>query len=462
MRTLIVFLGCFINIQVASAQSFKGFQQQIRRVYENMTFSGVDLTVTNIPLINSPSGIAFAQFNPAQNKRFLLINGNYFYQRYRDKATNKLTPTGEDILLGAIAHEWAHHYMGHTLARSSVIKERNADIMAGRILYEYITRNRRLGEEIQKTDLDRALRVDTLFGTGGGLHLSRGFRRIMMRKGFILGLILDYKRNPDLAPKLKLALAEVQTQAIRQQLDSLQRVYIDSIISTAKSARFIRTASDTVAAKQLLDAIKLNQQNPLYALNDAITKLSQGSSNTALKAAKDIVSKKRNSYISHRDRLFPSIPFDSKSGKEINEDKVKADILTGPSTLEKEAIYNLAYLDSARGDWAKSYAMVLESLSIRDDSSRKAPTLTYQLQGNLVFTLRKNKQTVTLEYKGLQAVPAREPQNSTSFLYEFVFPLDKSHYFIDRHFHLWTDTIGARSIDNKIFLQTNHFYATSP
>ena len=499
---------------VASAQAnppFKVLQKQVKDIYEGMTFSGLDLNVTGIPLINMPANVAFAQFDPKTNKRYILINYAFFLANYCNKDTGKLLPDGVDIIKGLLSHEWAHHYMGHTFERNTIIKERNADIISGRIMYENITKYRPIGNKVNDNDLATALRVGTLFTRVGQFHSARNFRDIMMRKGFILGLIIDYKRDTN-GPKLLFKeLIETKTQEIQKGIDELKINYINrSIVEGNKELerqreleRLKRDSLNELKHDMPIRTDSLNRPDSLIQnssqtstgdtvlsipVSTTITSDSvfaqpvQGLAIKASKAAslpklhlekgKPLMWPNTTGYpkyikkvVEHEMNSFKK-DLNSRFGKFFKEKILTIDsnliwktIKIDSITLETEAIYNIVYLDSIKGEWNKKFGPIIKRLTANNLKIDSTTNLVYKLHGDLNFTLSGLNKIVTLTYNGQKAIhdSTQFKSDSAKFLYAFYFPVERVRFFIDNNYNLWTETVGAKSLRNKLFLQTNQF-----
>ena len=179
-------------------------ESKVDSVYNNLTFSGVDFPVTGIKLHRVPYGIAFARFEPKINQRTVLFNYAYFYEKYWKAAKADSTRHNiRDMISGVLAHEWAHHYMGHTFERNTIIKERDADIMAGRVMYENLINdpvNDNIGLNLKRS----LLTIKVLENAPqSAYHLSANAREGLIRKGFITGLIIHYKKKGGVCPLIQ-------------------------------------------------------------------------------------------------------------------------------------------------------------------------------------------------------------------------------------------------------------------
>jgi hypothetical protein len=90
----------------------------------------------------------------------------------------------------------------------------------------------------------------------------------------------------------------------------------------------------------------------------------------------------------------------------------------------------------------------------------KANTLTYELQygkTTLIKVYKKDFYRAEIYEEGRRSGSGKlNSLNGTKegdlFLYSFE--INKVRYFIDCNYHLWTETLGAKAIGNKLFLQT--------
>jgi hypothetical protein len=130
----LLFLLIFNTATFAQKAPFQIFKLTVDTIYNDLSLNDASLTLSKIALANYPSGVAFAHFYQKTNTRYILVNYGFLFN---DIWTNeKYIRTRSDVIRGLLAHEWAHHYLGHTFEKASILNERNADIMAGRILSE--------------------------------------------------------------------------------------------------------------------------------------------------------------------------------------------------------------------------------------------------------------------------------------------------------------------------------------
>ncbi|RDB03668.1 hypothetical protein DVG78_22430 [Runella aurantiaca] len=381
----------------------KSFSQKVVSIYKEMTFSGVELSLSKVILRDVPVGIAFAHFDRRRNKRYILLNYRYFLNEWKKDSTKT-----QYQLEGILAHEWAHHFLGHVFERGDIVKERDADLIAGRILYELGTSSQ--NESIQEQRLTGALSILPDHPVDKK-HLSKEARIFLVQKGFLTGeVIFDYQKNKNL-------------DAIRESLQTKFRN-----IEKNKNEEITNLAS-----KYKDDNLKIEKQLDSLQKLDTVNVLNVAS-------IRQVLSKKRDSLQIAKTNLLTSYETESTTITQKYETSKNVE-------LKNETIYNLLYLDNPNAimndDLLRPYG--------KDKSD--AGVYSYTLKGGIKITFDENKfdkNEKSVAYKdsivAISATPASWP-----FLYQFM--VDRSTYYIDQYCNLWTETIAAKAIQNKLFLQ---------
>jgi hypothetical protein len=402
------------SVRVTPVQ-LKDFPKKVMSIYKNMTFSGAELSLSNSILRDIQWGIAYAQFDKKNNKRYILLNLRYFFDEWqKDSVKTKYQ------LEGVLAHEWAHHYLGHVFEKGNIIKERDADLVAGRILYELGTSNEI--DSIQEKRLTAAFEI--IPEKGDPNHLQKEARIFLIFKGFWTGKVI--------ADFLKCGLNEKEISKVDKLLKDLKNEF------------------KTIQKRETLEIQSLVKRN-----QSAIQKIEQ-----KIEMIEDS--------LSTLDSLG-TLPSDSISFFKAKLNKVKEDLKTGTSKqqthfkedsvsivkkyervskdneLQTELIYNLLYLTDPN-------KIRNESLL---NSYWKTDTIDtgiylYKLKGMCLKFNEKNQkvefQSATRKVSDIAVKPTPSP-----FLYEFF--VDKSTFYIDQNYNLWTETMAAKPIKNKLFLE---------
>lgn len=385
----------------------KDFPKKVMSIYKEMTFSGVELPLQKVILRDIPVGIAFAHFDRKRNKRYILLNLRYFFGEWQKDSTKTRYQ-----LEGILAHEWAHHFLGHVFEKGDIIKERDADLIAGRILYELGTSTDI--DSIQDQRLTAALTI--LPADGDPTHLHKEARTFLILKGFMTGkvigilqktdrknLLTDLEKYFDNAGKRKTAELRNLTNKKKAIIDGIkQRIeFIEDSLSVLDTSRAI--LSDTISfiknklGKQKVELIQL-----------AVNQAAQFTKDTT-----DIVEK---------------------------YNKFNAD-----NELQTEAIYNLLYVNEPQ----KIQNQKLLKSYWQSDTTDTG-VYRYELRGMTLF-FDKNAQKVTFQEDKKTPIKIESKPTTAPFLYQFV--IDRSTFYIDHYCNLWTETIAAKQIKNKLFLE---------
>jgi hypothetical protein len=284
-------------------------KNKVDSLYSHLTFSGVDFEVTGIKLKSVPFGLSFAKYDPKINQRVVLFNYNYFYEKYwlAVKDTLKRQQDVLDMVSGVLAHEWAHHYMGHTFGRNSIINERDADILAGRVMYENLIDDPNK-VNIKDKLIQSSLSIEVLENAPQNVyHLSAGTRQGLIRKGFNTGLVLYYKKNGGAGPLIK-KLVEGKIAALESQTALVQ----DSLCTVVKKKikdEFITRLPDSLQAKIAMSSCY--SLSAISALPDSLVRVISDVNNKNKTLYDSILAKRKASILRRflKDDQKPAISF---------------------------------------------------------------------------------------------------------------------------------------------------------
>lgn len=450
--------------------SLKEFADTIRQVYSNMTFGGVDISVTGVELVNIPYGLSFAQYSRINNSRQILFNYRHFLNRHWSdeedtKRRDSLRQVCYDMVYGVLAHEWAHHYLGHTFENNSVLKERNADILAGRILFEHYHSEKK---GIDTTNLKRSIRLlDALEDANASLyHLSKNDRKELIIKGYTTSWLIE--NSKELTEDTQ--LYKLDNELKGEKLDSLS-VKQDRIIrlSAQDNKSKFRKIALQIAAKYL--SPRLFNSPEIASYINIIDSVIKSKISIFVTVDNNNFTQELIQFKEYYNNLAANdttniLRYIEEERKKIS-DKIRNDI----NRRSLESLYNLLYFKKPFGkstfestpfvkknlsDFVKSdfellsvnvypfwYVLSYGGIKFEIDY-RGANSLNNKQPNKLVTIYQKNtKRSISLKKS--------DSQKENGFLYYFT--ADDDNYFIDRYYHLWTETIGAKAINNKIFLQ---------
>lgn len=465
---------CVFAVAQNEDNSLIAFDNEIKKIYAEMSFSGIDFDVTKIALKSYPIGIAFARYDKKSGKRQILINVHYLYQTYWKNKTKVSRDSTIYKLKGLIAHEWAHHFMGHTFDRNTRQKEHDADILAGRILFNQFIRpaSSPTAKEIIEAEQKAGLISDWYDQEAlTAYHLDRKARRDLLRKGFFTSLIL----HNDPLKRFRDTLI-VATTLKRDSLKSLEyqiTTTITSVFDTVKlnfTTKLFKISQDTTINLDTLcrrniaktplkysvsanlsfsgDLIKVTQ--PLgQACNDKV--------NTVFNEANEEFKKKiiinaGNQIASYNIvKNTPPLQF-VQIGKKFTKNELR-------SRFDTEAYYNLYYINHVL-----YHDDSLETIYLKDTNfafGAIPEDFSFVLEGGIRIQINKTSGLVkyfednkyVLEVPLLASNSPHKEQGKNGFPYYFI--IDSGKYYIDGYGHLWVETLGASPIKNKLFLQ--HF-----
>jgi len=446
----------------AQKSEYVNFVDQINSIYTSMTFNHALLGINNIELVNYPSGIAFAYYNPLNNRRMILINYRYLYQKVWKN--DKFQSTRIPVLKGLIAHEWAHHYLHHTFQKFDPINERNADILSGRIL----------NENMREDSLNSLTSIVSLYEgkATGRQHLGADARRELIIKGIRTDQIINLDPSK-LCETLK-EKAEIECMAASKNLEEkIKNCQQIGIYQNKEKVRVQNTIDLDIALSnqylQLVDSSHLKDKFFIIKNSDTENRTIEyvqvnkflDSVATINKSKFDAIMNKFNSIL--KEKLIQdsiriindrSICIDLKN----KLDSINIDDFRNTDSPSVEAMYNLWYIKNYKTGVKPDECIkkIAQTKTIIDTNS----VLKYRLYGDIKLAIDfgsniKNKQ-VTYQGGLNQEIQTHNlaASKDSKFLYYFKIK-DGEIFYIDNYYHLWSQTIAAYPIQDKIFLQTH-------
>jgi hypothetical protein len=439
------------------------FNAELKLAYKNLTFSGVDLQLSGVKMTTVPFGYAFAYFDKSNNNRWLLINEARLFNKYLSQY-NASSLTDKDLLKqqvinearGLMAHEWSHHFLGHTFGKITRINERDADFMTGRILYEYF--NYIKPTNILDSDaLSRSLAVTNLYDNAptGSYHLPKDARSVLIQKGFATAWLLRWRETYS---ELNSLQKEIKKLEIARVLDSLNYVYKikeDSISQLGKIKWNLQI--DSIFKETIFGNYTLIKTDDLEV---KIIKLDSEGNKTDIDTLRNTIENLKNKYYDYRVGKLKDLENEKEvKTKKVVKEIVDKNIITRSNMYEP--LYNFFYLESKiKNKKYKKNTIEYNVLSAYrngvSESDISNSTLNYKLQGGIVFNIDIGISSVKIlrdnkDYKAGKIVTAKQEDLSLGLKYAFYF--DSVWYFLDSNYHLWTETKGAPFIRNRLFLQ---------
>ena len=478
------FIAFAVNAQ---NKAFKDFVSTVDSVYSDLTFNDVSLKDIRVDLKNHPNGIAFAYESPKNGKKSILINYQYLFKKvwqndkykYFTDSTNdkkKRTDIRIPIIKGILTHEWTHHFLNHNLLSPSILNERNADILSGRIMKEDIIQN------------GKGYLIDAVVELFGDLpndrhHLPDTVRRNMIFKGVQTYEIIR-ANNDSLCSIANRNNQSELDKAKRNKYSEYKRCYRNEIL---KERKRIITFSKKELSESLLDLLNNSltdtslhtsplSVSPFICTNldiDSVLSISYKGVNktvdsievslknrlkidSVIKIVQDTLNK---NLIKSVNINFPNCEKIFEAMKKITSEQFESD-----NSTVVESLYNRFYFDVKNCN-CKSRIDKLRNPSLPDEQK---DVLFYKLNGGLLIeidlkNLKKGK-AVTVIFnnkvkKGADFLAFKD-DSKDGMLFKGYFEIMEGNkhldkFFLDKNFHLWTETIAAKSIQNKLFLE--HF-----
>lgn len=206
-----------------ASDTFKGYLENVASTY-NLTLKNI-----NIELRRVDFGVAFAYFDPIKHKRYIFLNESFYNDFYsRSEGCKYNAETDKEFLVaGTLAHEFAHHLLGHTFTENTPDQEVLADEVSGIILSRY--HNLPNKEQV-------ALSASCLSNGEGYIYKSPTERRKDVLKGWFVAKLNDYlsknvinqQSSSDLATGNKLT-------SIKNNVNGLKNIAVNEIETKVNS-----------------------------------------------------------------------------------------------------------------------------------------------------------------------------------------------------------------------------------
>ncbi|QKZ14129.1 hypothetical protein [Spirosoma sp. KUDC1026] len=448
-------------------KTFKEFDEEVKKTYEQLRFMDVNLDVNGVRLRGVPFGYAFAYFDRGNAQRWLMVNQRLLYKQFieeKDKIKekdkiNQLQNQTLDRVRGLIAHEWSHHFLGHTFERISRLNERDADILTGRILYEHYNQDNSKQDnskqdnsksELDTTNLGRSLAVTRFYTKSGRYHLSKESRSKLIKKGYTTAWLLKFYTNLPNNLKLTSLQDKLNNIEIKRQEDSLQSALEET---KKKASEAKRIEIEKKIEENEVELYKL--KNNLLIIADSTTKQIVKDSLERLITDKDtssiinnIKSLKENINISIIDAVKAA-----NNGFKFSEkkEKISSNIKNNKKIDWSDmygSLYNIVYIHQK--DLKSEFQLILKNFFEKPNT---LCNLYYELVGDVTFTVNISTLTVNIaQNTNNKSVKIKDYKDPNS-LFLYTFRIEETNYFLDCNYHLWEETIGAPAIDNKLFLQ---------
>ncbi len=455
------------------APTYREFVKRVSEIYETLVFNNARLTINNVTLKNIQSGIAFAYFDKKTTKRYILLNYAYLYKKVWLNDTIK----SREIIKTIIAHEWAHHYLAHIFEGRSIINERNADIVAGRILAQ------------NGVDSKSIIGVNILFEKyQDAQHLKGEIRLDLMLKGFMTERIIKdgclsknslNKIFENVAKTLKKSEENKTTMdfniemenSIKQQKDSLKRLINTKLISIVNNY-FNQRQPDSNNTKELnislvVDSLAKslaieNKEDGFRIINapkrDSVF-FSEENIRSFLKPIDEVnlQNKKLEELLKSKIQAIHLIPLSLDSLiKTLHNTK---DTLTKEQIDALETLYNTIFIKNfIVGSNIICKIEKDEENAVLEYFSKQNPSplhiYEYPLKGKIIvrFNLINAKKPIL----SINNISYKASKTAVNEPFPYTFKTKDGIFFIDKCNHLWTENVGAQSLDNKIFLQRHN------
>ncbi len=449
--------------------SLKEFREEVRKTYTELTFSGVDLQVSGIKTRPIHFGYAFASFDNATYDRWLYINEVRLFQRYQTALRDiragvpadtvaqlrRLRETTFDEVRGLMAHEWAHHFLGHTFGAITRINERNADFLAGRILFEFYNENNPT-TRIDSAQLRRSLAVTNLFSAGskGTYHLPSEARTVLIQKGFTTAWLLRRIQELPTDPTIVNQLNNLELAGKINELENNYKVKKDTLV--LKISRL----------KMEIDSMFKGLDSTMYCLEDSVGRLEvvsqDGTPISPMPIDSLVVMEIEKKSTMHFQFQMEVIELDYNYLRELDllKKKIPKTKINTPDD-QFEPLYNFFYINMHRQKNIKNInedllKSVLNTFKNPSDENKVCfLPIWFCLKGEVAFNILINENQVEV----WEATVSRKVVlNFTSLTdlnlgFKYTFHHDRTAYFLDENLNLWTETLGAPFLSNKIFLQ---------
>jgi hypothetical protein len=472
-------IGFSINAQ---NKAFKDFVSTVDSIYSNLTFNDVSLKDIRVDLKNHNNGVAFAYENPKNGKKYILINYQYLFRKvwqndkYKDfeveiNKVKKRVDIRKPIIKGILTHEWTHHFLNHSLRSPSILNERNADILSGRIMQEDIRQN------------DNEYLIDAVVRLFSDLpkdkhHLIDTIRRNMIFKGRQTHEVI--KANSDLLCKSAEKDSQYELEKAKRNKYSVYEDCHKKEITNERKRLII--FSKNVLSETLLNLLNNRladtslhisplSKSPFLSTNldiDSVLTFSYKNGNKTVDSIYvklknslkiDSVTKTVQELLNQKLMGLVNIKF-SKCQIILNEmNSLNINQFDNDSSTVVEALYNRIYIkqESHRCERIDKLMHPSKLPSQRD-------IIFYKLNGGLYIEIELKKLLIG---KAVSISNNNRPKKFFNFLtfkdndaklFKGYFEVGENNkhpekFYLDNNFHLWTETIAAKSIQNKLFLE---------
>lgn len=467
--SLFVFLSFTFCLRVQSQNDYKDFIKEVNKIYNDLTLNDVALKDVQVELANYPAGIAFAYINPKNNKRYILVNYSYvFNEIWLDPENINIR---NDLIKGILTHEWSHHFLNHNLYKSNVLNERNADILAGRIL----------ADKSNKVNIESVIAFYNRLPKDNH-HLPDSVRKELLYKGkqtyeIATQSLEDLCKNIERDAKEKMVLEKTyltnqlntcnniqkydqKILIISQQKKTSNLLLKDKYISllSSDSLKYSETSFFDLTQALEIDSLIIQYKTLTNKYMDSLINKNKIVFDGLMKQQNLLIKKSLDSL--QNISIFPAcFQFKNKIDKLIESQFVS------DTSILTEAYYNKWYIEQNRKNAKnkksdKCYNNYLTTLDkVVTDTLKK---FSYRLNGGIkiVIDYFKNSSvkpvTITVKDKNPKSYDFIKSNEVGNFIGSFEIRersrfIDK--FYLDKNFHLWTETICAKSIDNKLYLE---------
>lgn len=187
--------------------------QNYQRLLEEFSIQyGFSLQDMNLHLQAVPYGIAFANYDPKTQRRSIFINANLIERGIKEDGIKE----GYQDFYRAVplAHELAHHIMGHTFVKKRVYDEVKADVVCGNLIYKLFQSKK--GEKLEIVEVESVIKkAMTRFALqeSSAFYPSRDDRESIVRNSINKVMYRDSLVNKDQTTK-----AETQLKTFQEKL----------------------------------------------------------------------------------------------------------------------------------------------------------------------------------------------------------------------------------------------------
>jgi hypothetical protein len=455
--SLIVYLSLLVQFgALGQGNEYKKFVETVNALYsDSLTFNDAALNINGVELANSLVGVAFAYFNSKNNKRYILINYQYLFRTiWQDSSLINRN----NVLKVILAHEWSHHYLGHTFQKLSVINERNADILTGRILAE--DGNLDIENDPSVIQFFKAIPLNQH-------HLPAKMRLDLLEKGNLTHMLI--KKDLD---ELK---RDVNTEADQRLLNKKKQLEFLKLSE-------IKLVNDSLklAQKQLLFGIANDRANLFKKIQekDSVRKMTEWfitnfTDHSRVIRFKDILPSNDSLVNIIKEEILPDLSeinlrykvildtLDLRANTSISKIVTVYSIKIGSLRRNQFITDTSPFVESLYNKWytrslfsKSSQPDILNTLvqSLPDTNRRLIYILNGDIKINIDFTEKKVEKPILMKIGRIEYQYILLKNSDDKYPYYFK-TREGEIFYLDRYYHLWSKTLAARSIQDKLFLQ---------